>query len=175
MSNGTRSKTAAKAVHGRQLDDDDEESFSSNPTAFTKDSELSSKELQPKILHGSTILDHPFGPLYPIPPSIKSLQISVFQTGITNISNRIFRNAGDISIWFDEFLAQALLINMHEYFAGQVNFILHPACDAMHHIKFSTSTSPFQMKAVDDNIAFLECTSPTSIGGTFVFTLFFRY
>ena len=75
MSTGTRSKTAAKAVLGRQLDDDDDESFSSNPTAFNKDSELSSKEIQPKTLHGSTILDHPFGPLYPIPPSIKSLQI----------------------------------------------------------------------------------------------------
>ena len=66
MSNGTRSKTAAKAVHGRQLDDDDEESFSSNPIAFNKDSELSSKDFQPKTLHGSTILDHTFGPLYPI-------------------------------------------------------------------------------------------------------------
>ena len=88
----------------------------------------------------------------------------MFQSGLTNISNRIFRHAGDIYIWLDEFLAQALLINMHDFFAGQVNCILHPACDAMHHIKFSTSNSPFQMKSVDDNIAFLDCSSPTSIG-----------
>ena len=57
MSTGTRSKTAAKAVHGRQLDDDDEESFSSNSIAFAKDSDQSSKEFQPKTLNGSTILD----------------------------------------------------------------------------------------------------------------------
>jgi hypothetical protein len=48
MSNGTRSKTAAKAVHGRQLDDDDEQSFSSTPTAFNNYSELSTEDFQPK-------------------------------------------------------------------------------------------------------------------------------
>ena len=48
-------------------------------------------------------------------------------------------------------------------FAGQVSFILHPSCDAMHHIKLSTSSSPIKMKSVDDNMAFLECKSPTSI------------
>ena len=119
MSNGTRSKTASKAAHGRQLDDDNEDSF--NPTAFTKQSDLSSDDFQPKTLHASTILDHKYGPLYPFPQSIKSLQISLFQSGITNISNRIFRNAEDISIWFDEFLAQALLINMH--FIINMNFL----------------------------------------------------
>ena len=73
MSNNTRSKIAAKAVHRRQLDDDDEESFSPNPTAFSKPSEPSSKDFQPKTLHGSTILNHKYGPFYPIPQSIKSL------------------------------------------------------------------------------------------------------
>ena len=92
-----------------------------------------------KTFHGSAILDHAYGPLYPIPQSIKSLQISVFQSGINNLSNRTFRSAGDISIWFDEFLAQAFLINIY----------------------ISTSSSPFQMKSVDDNI---EYTSPKSIG-----------
>ena len=48
-------------------------------------------------------------------------------------------------------------------FAGQVSFILHPACDAMNHIKLSTSSSPIQTKSVDDNNAFLECTSPISM------------
>ena len=112
---------------------------------FNKQSDPSSDDFSlrnVKTFHGSAILDHAYGPVHPIPQSIKSLQISVFQSGINNLSNRTFRSAGDISIWFDEFLAQAFLINMY----------------------ISTSSSPFQMESVDDNIAFLEYTSPTSIG-----------
>ena len=52
---------------------------------------------------------------------------------------------------------------MHEYFSGQVCFQLHPACDAMFHLKRSSSASPFHMKIVEENVIFLEYTSPTSI------------
>ena len=64
---------------------------------------------------------------------------------------------------FDNFMAQASLINLNEYFCGQIEFNLHPACDALYHIKNATSTNPFQMKTIDDNVAFLEYTSPSSI------------
>ena len=52
---------------------------------------------------------------------------------------------------------------MHEYFSCQVCFNLHPACDAIFHLKRSSSTSPFNMKIVKENVIFLEYTSPTSI------------
>ena len=52
---------------------------------------------------------------------------------------------------------------MNEFFAGQIEFQLHPACDALYHIKNTTPTSPFSMKSVEENIAFLEYTSPSSI------------
>jgi len=52
---------------------------------------------------------------------------------------------------------------MHEYFSGQVCFNLHPACDAMFHLKKSSSASPFNMKIVEENVVFLAYTSPTSI------------
>ena len=110
----------AKAVFGHQINDDD--SFNHNPSVmsnFNKQSDQSSEDFltqSVKTLHGSTILDNAFGSLYPIPQSIKSLQIFVFKSVINNLPNRIFHNAGDLSIWFDEFLAHALLIIMHDFF-----------------------------------------------------------
>ena len=56
-----------------------------------------------------------------------------------------------------------MLINMHEFFTGKVIFALHNACDAKYHIDNSTSLIPFQMKNVEENVEFLENTSPTSI------------
>jgi len=44
---------------------------------------------------------------------------------------------------------------------GQVTFLLHPTCDALYHI--NNSSIPFQMKNAEENIAFLEYTSPTII------------
>jgi len=52
---------------------------------------------------------------------------------------------------------------MNEFFASQIEFQLHPACDALYHIKHASSASPFTMKSVEENIAFLEYTSPSSI------------
>jgi len=101
--------------------------------------------------------------MYPIPSSIKSPQIAAFQSGVNSLSLKVFRNPSDISIWLEAFYAQALLINMYEYFSGQVCFNLHPACDAMFHLKRSSSASPFNMKIVEENVVFLEYTSPTSI------------
>jgi len=69
------------------------------------------------------------------------------------MTNRIFTNASDMSQWYDEFMAQASLINMTEFFTGQIEF---PACDALYHIKNATTTNPFNMKSVEDNIAFLK-------------------
>ena len=101
--------------------------------------------------------------MYPIPSSIKSPQIVAFQSGVNSLSLRVFRNPSDISIWLDVFYAQALLLNMHEYFSGQVCFNLHSACGAMFHLKRSSSASPFKMKIVEENVVFLENTSPTFI------------
>jgi len=55
-----------------------------------------------------------------------------------------------------------MLINMHEYFTGRVVFALHDACDAQYHLDQSTIHSPFQMKNVEENVQYLEYTSPTS-------------
>ena len=57
-------------------------------------------------------------------------------------------------MWFDDFYAQALLINKHEYFSGQVSFQLHSACDAMIHLKKKFFTHPFNMKVGEENIVF---------------------
>jgi len=64
-----------------------------------------------------------------------------------------------------------LLINIHEYFSDQVCFHLHPACDAMFHLKRSSSASPFHMKVVEDNIAFLEYTSQPLLFSHLIFPL----
>ena len=99
----------------------------------------------------SSIVTHNFGLFYPILSSIKSFRIAAFQSGLTS---KVFRNPSDISIWFEAFYAQALLVNMHEYFSGQVCFHLHHACDAMFHLKRSSSTSPFNMKIVVEYVNF---------------------
>ena len=41
-------------------------------------------------------------------------------------------------------------------FSGQ----LHPACDAMFYIQNTSTAVPFQMRQVEENISFLEYTSP---------------
>ena len=60
--------------------------------------------------------------------------------------------------WYEDLMAQALLFNMHENFSGQVLFQLHPACDAMYYIENSSTSAPFQMRQVEENISFLEYT-----------------
>jgi len=72
-------------------------------------------------------------------------QIAAFQSGLSSISSKTIRNPSDISMWLNDFNAQALLLNTHEYFSGQVCFQLHPTCDAMFHLKKPSSTSPFNM------------------------------
>ena len=68
-----------------------------------------------------------------------------------------------ITQWFDKCLEHAMSINMHEYFTGRVNFALHDVCDAKYHLDQSTLIYPFQMKNVEENVQFLEYTSPTLI------------
>jgi len=51
---------------------------------------------------------HNFGPLYPIPQSTKSSQISAYQTGLQQFSNRIFHNATALAQWYEDLMAQAL-------------------------------------------------------------------
>ena len=53
---------------------------------------------------------------------------------------------------YDEFMTQASLINMTEFFTGQIEFQIHPACDALYHIKNATTNNPFNIKSVEDNI-----------------------
>ena len=76
------------------------------------------------------------------------------------MANRIFTNASDMSQWI-----HGTSIS-HQYdwiFTGRIEFQIHPACDALYHIKNATTTNPFKMKSAKDNIWFLEHTSPSSI------------
>ena len=111
----------------------------------------------------SLIIKHNFGPLYPIPQSTKSSQISAYQSGLQQCSTRIVHNATALAKWYEDVMAQALLINMHEYFSGQVIFQLHPACDAMFYIQNSTTSALFRMRQVEENISVLEYTSPSHL------------
>jgi hypothetical protein len=167
MSQGTRSKVSSLGKHQVDSDNDDTISLSNDKDQSVKMSQVnpSYKQTHPAPITktGSNILDHQYGFLYPIPQSIKSLQIASFQNGIQSLSNQIFHSPTIMSRWFEEFISQALLINMHEYFYGQIEFALHPACDALYHLRFASTANPFHLKAVDDNIAFLEYTSPTTI------------
>jgi len=65
--------------------------------------------------------------------------------------------------WFDKFMAQAVLINMNEYFCGQVDFILHPLCDASYHITHIQTGFPFEMKHLLKNASYLEHVSPSNM------------
>jgi len=56
-----------------------------------------------------------------------------------------------------------MLINMHDFVSGPVIFAIHDGCDAKYHLDNSTSSFPFQMKNVEENVQFLEYTSPTTI------------
>ena len=163
MSQGTRSKVSLSSKSSltesrkEDYDDDDQPQRSLSPVLAT----FKSGNQTASNLKDSVIIQHNFGYLYPVPHSVRSTEISAYQTSLQGLSTRTFHNAADISVWFEEFLAQALLINMHEYFAGQITFLLHPICDALYHI--NNSFIPFQMKNVEENIAFLEYTSSTNI------------
>jgi len=100
---------------------------------------------------------------YPIPQSTKSPQIASYQTGLQQFSNRIFHNATALAQWYEDVMGQALLINMHEYFSGQIIFELHPVCDAMFYIQNSSTAVPLQMRQVEKNISFLEYSSPSHL------------
>ena len=82
----------------------------------------------------SIILKTSCGFLYPVPRSIRSPQVDIYQTGLRHLTLIHFRSAADIAQWFDKFLEHAMLINMHEYFTGRVIFALHDACDAQYHL-----------------------------------------
>ena len=136
----TQSKSTSKETRG---------SLQSNPSSMT--------------MGESFIIKHNFGPLYPIPQSTKSPQIATYQTNLQQFSNRIFHNATSLAQWYEDLMAQALLINMHEYFSGQIIFELHPACDAMFYIQNSSTAVPFQMRQLEENISFLEYTSSSTL------------
>ena len=79
-------------------------------------------------VHGSrsVIIQHQFEYLYPIQSSVTSPQIGIFQASLRTLGGSILNSASDISKWFDQFMEQALLINMHEYFGGQIILIPIP-------------------------------------------------
>jgi hypothetical protein len=171
MSQGTCSEVASVMKSGIESgnDDENEDDKPSSLPFITQNKSLSRNNSgsgqsypSPSTMVGSMIISHTFGPLYPIPQSTDSPQIAAYQNGLKNISNRIFHNARALAQWHEDLLAQALLLNMHEYFSGQIVFAIHPACDAMYHIQHA-SAAPFQMKVVKDNIRFLENTSPSTL------------
>ena len=139
MSRSTRSKMASAQISTDELaylDDykDGDDISSSKPHSVSKTTPLYSDSPTGSTLAGSTIINHKFGYLYPIPQSLQSPQIQAFQNGLLTLPNRIFSNASEMSQWFDDFMAQASLINLNEYLCGQIEFNLHPACDSLYHI-----------------------------------------
>ena len=94
--------------------------------------------------------------MYPIPRSIRSPQIEIFQNGLKPLSLFTFCSSSDIAQWFDKVLEHAMLINIHEYFTGQIGFELNDACDARFHLAKSSQSISFQMQNIEENVAFLE-------------------
>jgi hypothetical protein len=168
MSQGTRSKVASHSKSGLDSSNEEDHEDVKVSTSHITQSKLASKDNRgftqsnssPVTLGESFIIKHNFGPLYPIPQSTQSPQIAAYQTGLQQFSSRIFHNATALAQWYEDLMAQALLINMHEYFSGQVIFELHPVCDAMFYIQ---NSSTFQMRQVEENISFLEYTSPSNL------------
>jgi len=96
--------------------------------------------------HSSVILRTSCGLLYPVPRSIRSPQIEIYQNGLRSLTLVNFRSAADIAQWFDKFLEHAMLINMHEFLLVVLFFAIHDACDAKYHLDNRSSSFPFQMK-----------------------------
>ena len=48
-----------------------------------------------------------------MPHTARSPEIAAYQSSLPGLSTRVFHSDADISLCFDEFSAQALLINMH--------------------------------------------------------------
>ena len=48
-----------------------------------------------------------------MPHTVRSPEIAAYQSNLLGLSTRVFHSDADISLCFDEFLAQALLINMY--------------------------------------------------------------
>jgi hypothetical protein len=114
----------------------------------------------------SIILDNEFGYLYFVPRSLKSPQIELFLNNLKSFSKTIFATPADIRIWYNQIMDKAGLINMHEYFCDQVTFKLHPLCDADFHRQYHRRMGTpdlFSMKNVDENVSYLEYTSPSTI------------
>jgi hypothetical protein len=159
MSQGTRSKTASHFKSGIDSSNEDDHEDVKASTSHIIQSKSISKDNRgsfqsnpsPLSMGDSFIIKHNFGPLYPIPQSTKSPQISAYQTSLQQFSNRICHNATALAHWYEDLMTQALLINMHEYISGQVIFQLHPACDAMYYIRNSSTAVPFQMRQVEEN------------------------
>ena len=79
--------------------------------------------------HSSVILRTSCSILYPIPRSIRSPQIEIYQSGLRSLTLVNFRSATDLAQWLDKFLDHAMLIKMHEFFTDHVIFAIHDACD----------------------------------------------
>ena len=171
MSQGTRSKVASHSKTGIDSSNEDDHEDVNSSASYITQSKSTSKDNRGSLqsnpssmtMGESFIIKHNFGPLYPIPQSTKSPQIATYQTNLQQFSNRIFHNATSLAQWYEDLMAQALLINMHEYFSGQIIFELHPACDAMFYIQNSSTAAPFQMRQLEENISFLEYTSSSTL------------
>ena len=163
MAQSTRSKTSALGNSSVDKDMDDTRSYhdvSSHPSR--KDCPFTSLRSQDNDSeYHSSIVTHDFGLLYPIPSSIKSPQLR-----LSIGCNFSLVESFSKSFWHFNLLRSVLrssITNQHAWeFLRSGSFHLHPACDAMFHLKRPSSTSPFNMKIVEENVIFLEYTFLTS-------------
>ena len=94
MAQSTRSKTSALGNSSVDKDLDENPSYHdiSSRSSSRKDSSFTSLlEKDTDSEYFSSVVNHDFGLLYPIPSSIKSPQIAAFQS----LSLRVFRNLSD--------------------------------------------------------------------------------
>ena len=129
MASGTRSKVASSSISlsddqdiSESMDNDSRRQLSKGDRSSlfkNKSNEISSHFSGDNT---SVILQTSCGLLYPVPRSIRSPQIEIYQSGLRSLTLVNFRSATDIAQWLDKFLEHAMLINMHEFFYWTCNF-----------------------------------------------------
>ena len=133
MTQGTRSKISIVDKSGIEKELDDTSSIYNDLTSHRlsrKDSLYTSvRGHESDAENHSLIVSHEFGLFYPIPQFNTSPQIMAFHSG-KRLCLQKLKTVSYISQLSDAFFAQALRINMHEYFSGQVCFDLYSEMNA---------------------------------------------
>jgi hypothetical protein len=132
MASGTRSKVSLSSSLSISDAQDIDESLEHDSRRYNSSDDRPRSSVQKHQInqnsvispgdHSSVILRTSCGFLYPVPRSIRSPQIEIYQNGLRSLTLVNFRSASDIAQWFDKFLEHAMLINMHEFFTGRVIF-----------------------------------------------------